>query len=452
MLKQTLKKVLPKGALGAYHRTLARAAALRYGSPSRDMIVIGVTGTNGKSTTSNMVAAVLEGAGHKVGLATTCNFRVAGREWINATKMTMLGRFQLQKLLAQMRDAGCRYAVVETSSEGIAQWRHSGIAYDVAVFTNLTPEHIESHGNFENYKAAKGKLFAKLVTDPRKSFEGKDVPKVIVANLDSEHSGFFLGFKANKKYGFAVERPAGAVVTEAPRLVEWPIAMVKALAVRDEADGVRFTVRDVPFKMAMRGAVNVENAMAAIAVGLSQGIELPVMAEAFAKFRGVPGRQEFIDAGQDFTAIVDYAHEPAAFKRLYEIIATLPKRRVIQIIGSAGGGRDKSRRTILGELAGKLADVVIVTNEDPYDEDPQKIIEAVAAGAREVGKRDGIDLFVIADRSEALKAAAMMAQKGDIVVATGKGAEQWIVVANGEKIAWDERIEMKKAIEASRQS
>src|SRR5690606_503814 len=149
-------------------------------------------------------------------------------------------RFRLQKLLAQMRDAGCRYAVVETSSEGIAQHRHAGIAYDIAVFTNLTPEHIESHGSFENYKSAKGKLFDKLAHDPRKKFDGRDVSKVIVANLDSEHASYFLGFTANKKYGFAVERSkeAGERREEnAPRLVSWPLAMVKALNVRDEADG-----------------------------------------------------------------------------------------------------------------------------------------------------------------------------------------------------------------------
>ncbi len=461
MLKRLLKSVVPKGALGAYHRAMAKAAALRYGNPSASMVVIGVTGTNGKSTTANMIAAVLEGAGFRVGLATTCNFRIAGKEWLNDTKMTMLGRFRLQKLLAQMRDAGCRYAVIETSSEGIAQYRHAGIAYDMAVFTNLTPEHIESHGGFENYKAAKAKLFAKLSTDPRKSFDGKDVPKVIVSNLDSPHGQFFLDHTANKKYGYMVERrglsPQGTVPqpdslaspdSAAPRKIEWPIALVKAMSPEYAADGARFNVRDVPFRLQMLGVINVENAMAAVAVGLSQGIELPVMAKALAEFKGVPGRQEFIRAGQDFLAIVDYAHEPESFRKLYDLIGLLPKRRIIQIIGSAGGGRDKSRRTVLGTLAAQKADVVIVTNEDPYDEDPDAIIEAVAAGAREAGKRDGENLFVVKDRREALAAAVGMAQKDDIVVATGKGAEQWICVADGKKVPWDERVEMRKAIEA----
>lgn len=444
MLKRLLKKIAPAGAIRAYHRGLAAAAAARYGNPSSKMIVVGVTGTNGKSTSSNMIARVLEGAGFRVGLATTCNFRIAGKEWLNDTKMTMLGRFRLQKLLADMVKAGCEYAVVETSSEGIAQYRHAGINYDVAVFTNLTPEHIESHGGFENYKAAKGKLFAKLAAEPRKRLGGRDVPKTIVANLDSPHAGFFLKFTANKKYGFAVERKGE--VREAPKLVEWPIAVVKALRVELGPEGSRFTVRDVPFRLKMLGMINVENAMAAIAVGLSQGLDLQVMSRALDGVATVPGRQEKIDLGQDFTAMVDYSHEPESFKRLYEIVAAYPKKRVIHVIGSAGGGRDKARRTVLGALAAKHADLVVVTNEDPYDEDPQAIIDAVARGARDAGKKDGIDLFVVHDRRDALEKAVNMAEKGDLVLATGKGAEQWICVADGKKVPWDERTEMRRAI------
>ncbi|MEK9152383.1 MAG: Mur ligase family protein, partial [Patescibacteria group bacterium] len=166
-MKSLIKRLIPKAWLDGYHRALAHAAAAVYRHPSEKMIVIGVTGTNGKSTTANFIAAVLEESGHKVGLATTVNFRVAGQDRLNDTKMTMLGRFALQRLLARMVKAGCQYAIIETSSEGIKQHRHEGIHYDAAVFTNLTPEHIESHGGFENYKKAKGELFAKLTRDPR---------------------------------------------------------------------------------------------------------------------------------------------------------------------------------------------------------------------------------------------------------------------------------------------
>lgn len=444
MLKRLLKRMAPAGAVRAYHRGLASLASVRYGRPSSKMIVVGVTGTNGKSTTSNMIAAVLEGAGFRVGLATTCNFRVAGKEWLNDTKMTMLGRFKLQKLLADMVEAGCEYAVIETSSEGIAQSRHAGIDYDVAVFTNLTPEHIESHGGFENYKAAKLKLFAKTASGKRKQLGGKMIPKTLVANLESPYAAEFLAFKANKKYGFIVERKGET--RPMAKLAEWPLAIVKALNVELAAEGPRFTVRDVAFDLKMPGMINVENALAAISVGLSQAVDLGVMSRALAALESVPGRQERIDVGQDFAAMVDYSHEPASFARLYEIIDAMPKRRVIHVIGSAGGGRDKSRRTVLGELAAKHADLVVVTNEDPYDEDPQEIIDAVAHGARKGGKKDGVDLFVVPDRRDGLEKAVNLAEKGDLVVATGKGAEQWICVAGGKKLPWDERTEMRRAI------
>lgn len=446
MLKRLLKTLLPPSAMAAYHRAMAHAAALRYGNPSRKMVVIGVTGTNGKTTTCNMIARVLEGAGLIVGMATTANFRIAGKERLNDTKMTMLGRFRLQKLLADMVAAGCTHAVVETSSEGIAQFRSAGIAYDAAVLTNLTPEHLESHGGFDNYKAAKQKLFASLAASPRKRVAGKDVPKCIVVNLDSPHAADFLKFSANKKYGFAVERPAGSPAAAGSREVEWPIAIVKALGT-DLGDGtVRFTVRDVPFALRMGGLINAENAMGAIATGLALGLELPPMAAALSALGGVPGRQERIDEGQDFTAIVDYSHEPESFVRLYDALKPLPRNRVIHVIGSAGGGRDKARRRILGELAAQYADLVVVTDEDPYDENPAVIMQAVADGARAKGKKEGTDLFVVPDRRAGLAKAVALAGPGDLVLATGKGAEQWICRANGEKEPWDERTELRNAI------
>lgn len=464
-MKRLIKKLLPSAALDTYHRTLAYLAALRYGFPSRRMIVIGVTGTNGKSTVSYMIARVLEEAGHKVGLTTTVNFRIAGEEWLNDTKMTMLGRFRLQALLARMVAAGCRYAVVETSSEGIKQHRHAAIDYDAAVFTNLTPEHLESHGGFENYKRAKGELFAKLSRDRMKTFDGVAVPKVSVVNLDSEHAPFFLSFAANKKYGFLVERASGSSLVAASesesdaeqsgvagvrREIQYPLAIVKALDVRVTPQGSEFTVRGVKIRLKMLGLHNVENALAAVAVGLSQGVPLETMTAAFAKLEGVPGRLEAIFEGQDYSVIVDYAPEPESMRKLYEVVRMLPHGRVIHVLGSAGGGRDRDRRPVLGRLAAEGADVVIVTNEDPYDDDPRIIMEEVAEGARAAGKRDGESLFLIDDRAAALAKAVELASAGDLVLATGKGAEQAICVADGRKQPWDERVELRKAISARR--
>lgn len=430
-----IKKIVPSPLLRAYHWTLAKLAAAWYGYPSKRLIVIGVTGTNGKTTVTNLIARVLEEAGEKIGLTSTVNFRVAGEEQVNDMKMTMPGRFFLQRMLHRMAEAGCRYAVIETSSQGIEQYRHLGIEYDVAVFTNLTPEHIEAHGGFENYKNAKLKLFRSLAARRRKNLPLRgDVKKVAVVNLESEHAWDFLNVPADKKYGYladSAERPAGKI--------SWPMAVVKAMNVELRADGSSFAVRETKFTLKMPGRYNVLNALAAISVGLSQGVSLDVMARALAKVEAVPGRFERIDEGQDFAVIVDYAPEPESLRRVYQAVALLPRKRIIHVLGSAGGGRDVARRPILGGIAAERADIAIVTNEDPYDDDPQAIIDQVAEGALAGGKKEGETLFKILDRREAVAKAIALAQTGDVVLLTGKGAEQAIVGKGGAMTPWDER-------------
>lgn len=439
-----LKKRIPKPLLQAYHWALAHLAAAWYAWPSRRMVVIGVTGTNGKTTVVNLIARILEEAGEKVGLTSTVNFRVAGEDVLNDMKMTMPGRFFLQKMLHRMAEAGCRFAVIETSSQGLEQYRHLGVEYDVAVFTNLTPEHIEAHGGFENYKAAKLKLFRHLTRHARKSLPMRgDVKKVIVANLESGHAWDFLDAPADKKYGFlaeGAEKEAGKVA--------WPMAVVKALDVKLEASGSSFTVRDARFALKMPGRYNVLNALAAVSVGLSQGVPLETMARALAKVDNVPGRFERIDEGQDFAVIVDYAPEPESLRQVYAAIDRMPRKRLIHVLGSAGGGRDVARRPILGRMAGEKADIAVVTNEDPYDDDPNVIIAQVAAGALEAGKKEGETLLRIEDRREAIRKAIALAEAGDIVLLTGKGAEQAIVGRGGRLAPWDERKVVREALRA----
>src|SRR3989339_489899 len=200
MLKANLRAIVPESLISAYHYVLARLAAFLYVHPSEKLIVIGVTGTNGKSTTVQFIGRLLESVGERVGWTTTASFKVADHEWVNDRKMTMLGRLQTQKLLRNMVKAGCRYVIIETSSQGIMQSRHIGINYDVIAFTNLTPEHIEAHGGFENYKAAKGKLFDRLHRLPRKKIDGREIEKSIVVNLDDPHAEYFLSFEADQ-YG-----------------------------------------------------------------------------------------------------------------------------------------------------------------------------------------------------------------------------------------------------------
>ncbi|OGY54867.1 MAG: hypothetical protein A2951_02880 [Candidatus Buchananbacteria bacterium RIFCSPLOWO2_01_FULL_56_15] len=434
-----LKRFIPKFLLSAYHRSLALLASTVYRSPSEKLIVIGVTGTSGKSTVVYLVAKLLERAGFRVGAASTILFKVADREWQNDTKMTMPGRFSLQRLISQMVRVNCQYAIIETSSQGIEQFRHLGINYDVAVFTNLYPEHLEAHGGFEHYKAAKLKLFAKLKTDRPKLIANRRIPKVMIANADDEHSADVLQYPADEKFVFTA---TGAAAKDAQTVTAHDVVQSGA--------GMSFTIDSTPFHLKLLGSHNLSNALGAIAVGRSQGLTLTSIAALLAAVGGVPGRLEFIDEGQPFTIIVDYAFEPKAVESLYAVVKLLPHRQVIHVLGSAGGGRDRSRRPVLGELAGRNADYVIITNEDPYDDDPQQIINEVAAGALAAGKKLGKTAFKIMDRRKAIAKALRLAMPNDIVLITGKGSEQAIVVKNNKKVRWDDRQvvreELKKVV------
>lgn len=426
-VKTFLHSIIPPSALAAYHRLLAVLAAIVYRHPANHLVVIGVTGTKGKSTTVFMIAHLLENAGFTVGATSTALFKIGKREWLNATKMTMQGRFRLQQLLHTMKQEGCSVAIVETSSEGIKQFRHIGINYDVAVFTNLTPEHIESHGSFEAYRQAKEELFKRLSRDPHKKWEeiagaheGRtgEIPKVSIVNRDSNYSEAFLKFSADRKVPYSLHDIHDVDIT---------------------AHGSRFTLEGVAFHLPGLGRANLSNALAAITICRTVfGIDLAILARALDALPQVPGRFERIDEGQPFTVIVDYAHEPESTKNLYETIAALPHDRVIHVTGSAGGGRDTARRPLLGEIAAENADIVIVTNEDPYDENPMYIINAVAWGAVKHGKRDGETLFRILDRREAIQKAFELARPRDLVLITGKGSEQAMVV-KGKHIPWDDR-------------
>jgi len=424
-----IKQLIPRQAINAYHYVLAQTAAVYYRQPSRQLIVIGVTGTNGKTTTVEMIAKVLAATGVKVGSTSTAMFQIGDQQWLNDQKMTMLGRFKLQKMLRQMVDAGCRYAVIETSSQGIDQNRHIGIAYDVAVFTNLTPEHIEYHGGFQNYKKAKLKLFTRLSQLPDKVINGKKIPKTIVVNCDDENAVDFYACQTDQHYQYGVKNTG---------------ADFRAEDVAYTAAGTNFKIQNVDFQLSLFGLFNVYNSLAAITVGQALNVDLGLAKKALENIRVMPGRMEMIDNGQPFWVIVDYAPEPASLTQAYQTIKDhqliSAGKKLIHVLGSCGGGRDVARRPILGRMAGEQADYVIVTNEDPYDDDPMEIINQVAAAAIQTGKRESDNLFKIIDRREAIKKAISLAQAGDLVLLTGKGSEQAICVADGKMLPWDERV------------
>ena len=443
-----LKSKIPMSWLDVYHRILAKTAAFLYGNPSRELVVIGVTGTNGKTTVAYLIAKILESDGSKTGCTTTALFKVADREWLNDSKMTMPGRFRLQKMLRQMVQAGCRYAVIETSSQGIIQHRHENIAYDIGVFTNLTPEHIEAHGGFENYKKAKIKLFEHIAGLPSKMIDGQKIPRAAVLNRDDDHAADFAVPGLTTIVWYGVGQPAdlqAADVSETTegvsfRLITHPPS-APSLNLREGGVSYEATV-----SLQLMGKVNVYNALAALSTASICGQDLAAATRKLSEVKAMPGRFERIEEGQPWTVIVDYAPEPESLARCYETVRILAPRRIVHVLGSCGGGRDVSRRPVLGRMAAENADVVIVTNEDPYDDDPQAIIDQVAQGAKSQGKQDGADLFRVLDREQAIGLAMRQAGPGDLVLLTGKGSEQRICVAGGRKIPWDEREAARRAI------
>ncbi|MFQ6049730.1 MAG: Mur ligase family protein [Candidatus Paceibacterales bacterium] len=444
MMKEFIKKFIPSFLLSWYHFLLAFLGALIFGFPSRlrqgfglrldgvglrpdevggqakKLKIIGVTGTNGKSTTVEMVSKILETAGYKVAALSSIKFKIRDKEWPNELRMTMPGRFILQRFLRQAEDADCQYVVLEVTSEGIKQHRHQFIDFEVAVFTNLSPEHIEAHGSFEKYREAKGKLF-------------QATKKVHILNLDDKNTGYFLKFPAEKKYLFKTKN-------QKPKTKNQNLEILEAENIKIKTGGVDFKIQEVPFHLNLIGGFNVDNALAAISVAKSQNISLEICKKALERIEGMPGRMEIVIA-EPFKVIVDYAFTPNALEKVYQIIQeTRNKRqetRMICVLGSCGGGRDKWKRPILGKLAGEYCDEVIVTNEDPYDEDPMEIINQVASGAGEKAKK-------ILDRRGAIREALEIAKPEDVVIITGKGCEPSIWITGSKSISWDDREVVKE--------
>ncbi len=437
-LKQFLRAFVPAAVLSAYHLTLAHLAAAWYGYPSEKLIVIGVTGTKGKSTTSSLIAQLFEMTGHRVGLTSTATMKIGNKEWLNDMKMTMPGRFTLQKLLRQMVQAGCEVAVVETSSEGLAQHRHIGIHYDTAVFTNLSPEHIESHGSYEAYRHAKSLLFSHLKQLPIKVLNGRPLNKTVVLNRDDAESAFFATIGAGDEWCFGL-------TTDDEKSSSDHEVVGKITSFR--AEGMTIECRGLVLRVPLIGKVNAYNTLAAATTLLSRGVPFAHIAENVSHLAPVPGRQEFISEGQPFTVVVDYAYEPTSIAELYSLLAVIPYERLIHVLGPTGGGRDTWRRPVMGELAAHHADVVIGTTDDPYDDDPAVLVDQMIQGANKVrGEGRIVDVRRIIDRREAIRTALTLAGEKDLVLITGKGAEQTMAVASGQYIPWDDRQVVREEI------
>src|SRR3989344_5686271 len=405
--------------LSFYHLSLAWLGAAFYGFPSRKMIVIGVTGTKGKTTTCNLITQILSAAGHKVGMATTVNFKIDDKEWVNDTKQNMLGRFALQGLMRKMVRAGCRYAVIETSSEGVLQHRQRFIDYKIAVFTNISPEHIERHGGFENYRAAKIKLFEQVA-------EKND--GIGVYNLDDENIEMFFVPDVRYRYGYGIS--AALPNPNLPEANQYQISGIGLSAKKSS-----FLMGGHKYEIPLVGKFNISNAATAACVAISQKISPETIAEALAYAKPVPGRFEVLE-NKGLKVVVDYAHEPASLRALYGAVKLLSPRRVIGIIGAQGGGRDEWKRGEMGKIAAGVCHELILTNEDPYDDDPIKIVDDIE---KSIPEKQRHKIKKIIDRAEAIKTAIQDAVSGDVVVISGKGGEVWMCVAGGKKIPWSDR-------------
>lgn len=444
-VKKFIPKKLFKKLQPIYHYTFNFLAALVYGFPSNKLIVVGVTGTTGKTTTTFMIAEMLKNAGVKVGYTSTAVFGDGETERLNDKKMTMLGRMFTQKMISRMVRNGCEVAIIETTSEGAVQFRHRFINYDMMVFTGIYPEHIESHGSFENYKKAKLEIFKHLEKCGKKGLNllndsEEKIEKTSIIDGNDKHAMEFLKPWAEKKIVFRVEnfqllQNYGNDVD----IINYKFRKINNVGVKFDFDGEEI-------QMKILGEFNSKNATIAGAVGLALGLNKEQIKNGLEKVVGIPGRLERIDESQNFTVIVDYAFEPVAVTKLYDMVGNLEHNKIIHVLGSTGGGRDVARREVLGKLAGGRADFVIVTNEDPYDEDPMGIIEMVADGARNVGKIENDNLFLIEDRGEAIEKAIGLAGEGDVVLVTGKGSEQAIVVGNGRMVKWDDREVVREVL------
>jgi UDP-N-acetylmuramoyl-L-alanyl-D-glutamate--2,6-diaminopimelate ligase len=409
---------------------LALAAAAWNGYPARRMIVIGVTGTDGKTTTGSLLHHILEQAGIAAGLITSVGARIGMRQVDTGFHVTTPDPLELQAFLGQMVEAGTTHAVLEATSHGLAQHRVAGCEFDLGVLTNVTHEHLDFHGSYQAYLEAKARLFAGLSAAAPKSMP---IERRAILNRDDSSFDF-------------INRAASVPVVA---YGEDPRAAVRAETVTPSRDGLSFQLVGpgyrVPTRTPLPGAYNLSNALAAAATAI-EGLGLPPQAvsQALGIFPGVPGRMERVEAGQPFVAVVDFAHTPNALRRALEAARQLTDGKVIAVFGAAGL-RDREKRRMMGEIAAGLADLTILTAEDPRTESLAGILDEMAAGARAGGGREGETFVRVADRGDALRHAVRQAQPGDIVIACGKGHEQSMALGETES-AWDDRIALRAAL------
>lgn len=405
---RTLKQLIPRPILNRlrpmYHFLLALLGALLYRFPSREMVVIGITGTKGKTSTAEILNNILEASGATTAVLGTLRFKIGAKNERNLRKMTMPGRFFVQKFLRDAVSAGCTHAIIEMTSEGAVQFRQCFINMDALIFTNLAPEHIESHGSYEAYRDAKLSI-AKTLARSSKS------KRFMVANVDDVEGKRFL---------------------EIPNVSPVPFALVEAKMLTADEEHIIFTWRGQNITSSLPGLFNASNILGATTCASALGISPSAIVEGVARTTQIDGRMERILGGQSFPVVVDYAHTPDSLEAVYR---TFSAHTNICVLGNTGGGRDKWKRPVMGALAEKYCTHIILTNEDPYDESPETILREMNAGMKTIVPE------IIIDRRDAIARAIAIAgkAKNPAVLITGKGTDPFIMGPNGEKIPWDDR-------------
>lgn len=413
--KKALRKVLPRKLLNVYFSFFPLVGSLIYGYPSRKVKIIGVTGTDGKSSTVVFIARILRSAGYKVGFFSSALFSEGDGEQRNTFKMTMPGRFFMQGFLARLIKNKCDFAVIEVTSEGIKQKRHLFVNFDVAVCTNIKPEHIESHGGFANYKQAKAELFKNLGHGFKKSIE-----KTIVVNNDDTEAQSFLEYEADKKIAFGFSKQSfihGEI--EKATLFENVVKII--------ADG-----QEEIFELKVGGPFIAENVLAAVATAHALSVSMSVARQALENNPSVPGRFEIITE-KPFT-IVDYAHSVAAVEKILSFVRHHWEGKITHIFGAAGGGRDKWKRPKLAELSEKYTDFSILTEENSFDEKIENILSDISNGFRNKNR-----IKIIPRRPDAVSEAMQGSNDQTLLLFTGKGCETVIAGPLGRKISYSEK-------------
>lgn len=414
-MKGAIKAVTPAFILSAYHFALAFLATLLYRFPSQKIAVVAVTGTKGKSSTIEFLNAIAEAAGMKTALASTIRFKVGDDSRPNLLRQTQPGRFFIQSFIAKAADSGCSIVFLEMTSEGARQHRHRFVHLDALAFINLAPEHIESHGSLEAYQDAKFELGKQLVRSKKR-------PRYMVANADDPQGSRYLGL--------AVEH-----------LIPFTLSATQPFEAGEHGGYFTFSGRKIEVRLP--GEFSLKNALAAATLMDALGFPIDAITRGIGALTKIPGRAEEIQEGQAFPVIVDYAHTPDSLRALYSAYGD---RRKVCVLGSTGGGRDLWKRPVMGETADEFCDAIILTNEDPYDEDPQSIIEGIARGITKKAPE------IIMDRHKAIRRAFELARSSDVVLITGKGTDPTIQLARGKSIPWSDadvaREELRKLIKS----